>query len=160
MFKEILLVFLFSTTVFSEHEGRIRKRQATHEFKNKNYYLETLIRANFHNSFMFCQRLGMQLLTINSNEEYDYIYKIITSELTFGWDSKLWTSGTDLGREGKFNWLSTGQPIKINKWLRGQPDNDHGSGEHCVEFWNNRGSIGLNDDKCHIENNFICESFK
>ncbi|XP_017783959.1 PREDICTED: C-type lectin 37Da-like [Nicrophorus vespilloides] len=153
----LISLVLCAATIYVLPEGRIVKRQVTHTFKNKQYYVETLVKANFHNAFMFCQRLGMQLLTIDSNDEYDYIFNTIKSEFNFGRDSKLWTSGTDLGHEGKFHWLSTGFSMKINKWLSGQPDNDHGRGEHCVEFWNNKGSIGLNDDRCHITNYFICE---
>ncbi|XP_017783958.1 PREDICTED: C-type lectin 37Db-like [Nicrophorus vespilloides] len=156
--RVLLLLFICFAAISALPNNKKVKRQATHEFGNKDYYLESLIKANFHNAFMFCQRLGMQLLTINSNEEYDYLYKLITTELSFGPDSKLWTSGTDIAREGKFHWLSTGYPVKINKWLPGEPDNDNG--EHCMEFWNNNGNIGLNDDKCHSENYFICEKKK
>ncbi|XP_017783956.1 PREDICTED: C-type lectin 37Da-like [Nicrophorus vespilloides] len=154
----VLVLFIVCTQALSLAESR-HKRQVTNQFRNKNYYVESLIKANFYNAFLFCQRLGMRLLTIDNNEEYDYILNILRTQIQFKPGSKLWTSGTDLAQEGTFHWMSTGFPVLINKWLPKQPDNGSGN-ENCICFWNNRGTIGFNDEQCTDVANFICESPK
>ena len=34
-----------------------------------------------------------------------------------------WTSGTDQGDEGKFFWMSTGQPLTFENWNSAEPNN-------------------------------------
>ena len=34
-----------------------------------------------------------------------------------------WTSGTDQGEEGKFYWMSTGQPLTYENWNSAEPNN-------------------------------------
>lgn len=72
-------------------------------------------------------------------------------------------SGTDLGKEGEFVWLSNGQPFTFTDWLPGQPNNnrDKKNGqapENCVEVTNyyNYG-FKWNDQHCHRKQYFICE---
>ena len=34
-----------------------------------------------------------------------------------------WTSGTDQGEEGKFYWMSSGQPLTFENWNSAEPNN-------------------------------------
>ncbi|XP_017783957.1 PREDICTED: C-type lectin 37Da-like [Nicrophorus vespilloides] len=153
----LFVLFAVCATAFSQ--PGIRNKRQSNDFRNKSYYVESLIKTNFFNAFMFCQRMNMRLLSIATNEEYDHILNILRTQIQFGPDSRLWTSGNDLAQEGKFDWLSSGHPVLINKWLHKQPDNRDGV-ENCVDFWNENGVIGLNDDHCGVLAYFICEKQK
>ncbi|XP_033628290.1 alpha-N-acetylgalactosamine-specific lectin-like [Asterias rubens] len=73
---------------------------------------------------------------------------------------RVWIGLNDQVAEGAYRWISEGtQSIRWGQrppdvWLPGQPDG--GEGEHCVDFWNNSGKIGWNDENCARENAFIC----
>lgn len=64
-----------------------------------------------------------------------------------------WTSGNDLGEEGKYVWASSGQKITFKNFLPGQPDNANAK-EHCLELRNG----GLwNDMVCDVKQFFVCQ---
>lgn len=65
----------------------------------------------------------------------------------------MWTSGNDLGQEGRFVWASTGQPLTYKNFLPNQPDNASGK-EHCLEL--RHGGL-WNDSVCDIKQFFICQ---
>ncbi|XP_071790238.1 alpha-N-acetylgalactosamine-specific lectin-like [Asterias amurensis] len=74
---------------------------------------------------------------------------------------RVWIGLNDQVTEGAFRWISdgtqsfSGARVPPDVWLPGQPD-DGGEGEHCVDFWNDSGEIGWNDENCARENAFIC----
>ncbi|KAK3876306.1 hypothetical protein Pcinc_018899 [Petrolisthes cinctipes] len=72
-----------------------------------------------------------------------------------------WTSGTDQGEEGRFFWMSNGQPVTFTNWNAGEPNNfqyENGEMEHCLELWNRDGKgLKWNDSPCSFETFFICE---
>ena len=55
----------------------------------------------------------------------------------------------------RFTYQSSGGNIAIHRWLKGEPSNGDGI-ENCVQIKNN----GLNDRKCFISSQFICEFSK
>jgi len=71
-----------------------------------------------------------------------------------------WTSGTDLAKQGRHVWFSTGKTITINAWAHGQPDNSM-SKEHCDHLiYSNTNPIvrEMNDAPCNAEMFYICEA--
>ncbi|XP_017773269.1 PREDICTED: C-type lectin 37Da-like [Nicrophorus vespilloides] len=128
-----------------------------HRFNNKTYYIETLAKADFYRSFMFCQKINMRLVTVDSNEEFEKLVELIKKSVSFTHGAEVWTSATDLSVEGSFLWMSTGLPMNVDKWLPKEPNNAANS-EHCMAFRNEGDTIGFNDNKCWTENYFICES--
>lgn len=65
----------------------------------------------------------------------------------------VWLSGSDLGHEGKFVWLSNGAPLTYENFMPNQPDN-YGSKEHCLEI---RDKGLWNDLPCDFRQYFVCE---
>ena len=78
----------------------------------------------------------------------------------------IWTSGNDLGVEGTWVWMSTGDKFQYNSWSEGEPSNSRNrnscDSENCLEVgYNLRGwerpTFWWNDNLCTIENLYICE---
>ncbi|XP_017771135.1 PREDICTED: C-type lectin 37Da-like, partial [Nicrophorus vespilloides] len=69
-------------------------------YGNKTYYFE-VNKLNWHNAYLACKQYNMELISIDSDEEFDYIREIITS-LTATNKVSVWTSGNDFGTEGEF----------------------------------------------------------
>ncbi|XP_020802437.1 C-type lectin 37Da-like, partial [Drosophila serrata] len=94
------------------------------------YYIERVTAKNWFDAFAACRQLGADLIAFETIEEWNLIN-------AFLWKYKImaqyWTSGTDLGNQGKHVWLSTGQPILLKLWGPGNPDNYKGA-EHCDEL--------------------------
>lgn len=62
-------------------------------------------------------------------------------------------SGTDLGHEGSFVWLTTGLPLIYKNFLKHQPDNARGN-EHCLEL---HGNGQWNDAPCTYNYFSVCQ---
>lgn len=83
--------------------------------------------------------------------------RLFADAITLG---DFWLSGTDLGHEGKFVWMSTGRPVTVNKWIPGEPDHsqicDGGQKKHCMKidrFYNR----AMNNFCCEKWLNYVCE---
>ena len=51
-------------------------------------------------------------------------YSIIDNFVFIGMGYEhFWTSGTDQGEEGKFYWMSSGQPLTFENWNSAEPNN-------------------------------------
>lgn len=122
-----------------------------------------------------CKALGLELASIESEEEDAELMKII-SGILLPWvtlrnkniqtkfiflavkSDDYWISGTDLGSEGKFYWASTGQPFgDYTKFKSNQPDNFEGV-EHCLHYVGWVSADNWNDNNCDKKFRFICES--
>lgn len=111
---------------------------------------------NWFTAYEICRSVGMQLLTLTTEEETDQIYKLAES---FPPMSAFWVAANDLGHEGDFVWTTTGTKLTTARWYEGQPDNAGGI-ERCVEIayiWNGT-DPSWNDVPCAIEIPFFCQA--
>ncbi|XP_017771139.1 PREDICTED: C-type lectin 37Da-like [Nicrophorus vespilloides] len=113
---------------------------------------------NWHNAYLACKQYNMELITIDSDAEFDYIREFINS-LTATNKVSVWTSGNDLGTEGEYKWMSNGRGVYSSRWHNGQPTNAGGI-EDCIHFWYFNNIYLLNDAKCADNMSFICQSIK
>ncbi|XP_015035231.2 C-type lectin 37Da-like, partial [Drosophila pseudoobscura] len=97
---------------------------------NGYYYIENKLRKNWFDAYESCSRMGAALISFETIEEWNLINKYLKDEKI---DYFYWTSGTDLAKQGKHVWLSTGNPIALDIWHPSQPDNIEGV-EHCDEM--------------------------
>lgn len=129
---------------------------------------------NWYLAINECKALGLELASIESEEEDAELMKII-SGILLPWitlrDNNIhskfifsekrdhyWISGTDLGSEGKFYWASTGQPFgDYTKFKSHPPDNFEGV-EHCLHYVGWASADFWNDNNCDNKFRFICES--
>jgi len=101
----------------------------------------------------------MHLASINSAKEQKDLQEYIQA-YGMGYEH-FWTSGTDQGDEGKFFWMSTGQPLTFENWNSAEPNNfiyENGESENCLELWDRDGrGLKWNDSHCSFLSYFICE---
>lgn len=68
--------------------------------------------------------------------------------------TSLWTSGTNVGQQGKFNWAESGKSFgHYNNWATGEPV----GGESCVQLWGAAGHK-WDDVPCFRFASYICET--
>ncbi|CAB3388012.1 Hypothetical predicted protein [Cloeon dipterum] len=113
------------------------------------YYFST-VEVSWFRAKDFCERFGMQLATIETDEERRALHVVAPIKNDY-----YWLSGSDIGNlPGHFNWVSEEQ-VEDTWWANGQP-NDFGEGKQtCVELFTNNGL--LIDYKCSDDDYFICE---
>uniref|UniRef100_A0A182PGF1 C-type lectin domain-containing protein n=1 Tax=Anopheles epiroticus TaxID=199890 RepID=A0A182PGF1_9DIPT len=119
----------------------------------KRYYLSIFFKANWFKALQYCRFHGMQLASIQTQEENDRLEKYVKD---YGLATEhFWTSGTDLAEEGSFFWVSNGRPLSFTNWNAGEPNNfryENGEEEHCLELWNRDGKgLKWNDTPCSFE---------
>ncbi|XP_059476989.1 C-type lectin domain family 4 member M-like isoform X2 [Neocloeon triangulifer] len=113
------------------------------------YYFST-VETDWYKAKAFCDRFGMQLASIETEEERKTLFEAAPIKNNY-----YWLSGSDIGHiPGHFYW-STGHRVDDTWWSSGQP-NDFGEGkETCLELHTNGGR--LIDYKCSDDDYFICE---
>ena len=114
--------------------GIIEIQQATY---NGSTYLLTEVFGTWEEAQAQAQSLGGNLVTINSQEEQDFLTN------TFGGTEELWIGLTDKVIEGQFKWASNEISTYTN-WFSGQPDNGGPQGEDYVVM--NFGAAGQWND--------------
>lgn len=96
----------------------------------------------------------MSLVQIDDQNDEDAIQEIIQSEEYKKLPEPFWWIGAnDLGSEGSFFWIGSGQLIGFSNYAPGQPDN--AGHENCIEI---RGHFQFkwNDHQCREQKYFIC----
>ncbi|KAI8043153.1 C-type lectin 37Da [Drosophila gunungcola] len=128
---------------------------------NDGYYYFGQDKVNWYTGYENCRKLGSELVTFETNEEFDAVAAYLKSK---GERTEYWTSGNDLGKTGTHNWFTNAQPITIKRWAPNQPDNAGGR-EHCIHLGYIYGystDIQLNDRPCNNDNNslfkYVCEA--
>ncbi|KAH8334651.1 hypothetical protein KR059_012752, partial [Drosophila kikkawai] len=130
---------------------------------NDGYYYFGAERVNWYIGYENCRKLGAELVTFETAEEFDAISGYLKGK---GERTEHWTSGNDLGKTGTHRWFSNAQPIDIKKWAPRQPDNAGGK-EHCIHLgyiYKDSTDIQLNDRPCSNDGNslfkYVCEAPK
>ncbi|KAH8328286.1 hypothetical protein KR067_007657, partial [Drosophila pandora] len=121
------------------------------------YYIEPESKVSWFQAFESCRRMNAYLIAFETMEEWNLINQYL-------WNHNIsdlyWTSGVDLAIEGKHGWFSIGEPIQLNIWGSGEPNNMDGV-EHCDELGYDGNSTNykvLNDIQCDEQRLFICET--
>lgn len=129
----------------------------------------------------------MELLTIDSKEEETAFLNLLNSKGTksllkfheisinfkftdfeYKQAKEFWTSGTDLGNESKFFFLSTGKSIGHLSWARDEPNNakrtdgKSSETENCMAYTmtENLKFYRLFDRYCSLKFYFICQDIQ
>ncbi|CAB3364296.1 Hypothetical predicted protein [Cloeon dipterum] len=113
------------------------------------YYFST-VETDWYKAKAFCDRFGMQLASIETEEERKTLFASAPIKNNY-----YWLSGSDIGHiPGHFYW-STGHRVDDTWWSSGQPNDFGESKETCIELHTNGGR--LIDYKCNDDDYFICE---
>ncbi|XP_049542497.1 perlucin-like [Anopheles darlingi] len=121
-------------------------------------YLPQNEKATFLEAWRRCHELGLRLATIANSAESDMIKEVLNGATS---KEPYWIGGTDLGLEGVFEWISTGEPIGYKtgytNFFAGEPNNDKGN-ENCLDIGNE--GVAWFDKPCDAKEKFICETYK
>ncbi|CAJ1059157.1 CD209 antigen-like protein E [Xyrichtys novacula] len=116
------------------------------KFGTSCYYASST-KKNWWSSRTDCTSKGADLVIINSEEEKVFVSELVTP------GANTWIGLTDDVTEGTWMWVD-GTPATTTYWEDGQP-NSMGGNQDCGEMVQ-RGE--WNDDKCTVENIYICET--
>ncbi|KAH8360806.1 hypothetical protein KR084_003183, partial [Drosophila pseudotakahashii] len=120
------------------------------------YFIETNTKKNWYDASESCRRIDSHLVSFETLEEWDLVNQYLFRK---GIDDVYWTSGSDLGHQRKHHWFSTGEPLALNIWYPGEPNNYNGI-EHCDLLGERRTRTNynvLNDQDCEYQVLYICE---
>ncbi|KAH8334539.1 hypothetical protein KR059_011240, partial [Drosophila kikkawai] len=118
-----------------------------------SYYIETVSRKNWFAAYESCRQMKASLIAFESLDEWKLVNQYLRDMQIY---RKYWTAGTDWAEQGKHVWFSNGQPLSLDIWRAGEPNNYNGD-EHCDEAgpaivpW-------LNDIVCTTLRIYICKA--
>ncbi|XP_072387207.1 lectin subunit alpha-like [Diabrotica undecimpunctata] len=113
-------------------------------FDSSLYHINETFRGNWLQAMLYCKSHNMDLVSIESKKENDFLYKILKRYFNTQ-QTWYWTSGTTLPYD-KWVWMATGSPITYSNWHLKNPDNYDGN-EAALEvkyfpgedlYWNDK----------------------
>lgn len=141
-----------------------------------------MLQANFFQAHQYCQYNNRELMTIDSKEEETAFMNLLNSkgenfhvqncddnffslvlDFEFKTAKSFWTSGNDLGEEGKFFYLTNGQSVGPINWAKDEPNNskkpDSNETENCMAYTmtENLKFYRLFDHWCSLKLYFVCQ---
>ncbi|KAM8708779.1 hypothetical protein ACLKA7_015706 [Drosophila subpalustris] len=118
----------------------------------KYYYIEKEGKLNWFAALHKCRELGGDLVNFENDNELNAVLNELNKSKCY------WIDLTDLVVDRKFHSITTGHPLSFQRWGRREPNN-LGGNEHCVQLVAyHRKTFSMNDNKCHNQCFFICET--
>ncbi|XP_017768247.1 PREDICTED: E-selectin-like [Nicrophorus vespilloides] len=102
--------------------------------------------------------MGMELLSIDSVEEFDKIHTLVKEKMEYRNGLMIWTAGA-MKDVDQFYWMNTGNPVLSSRWHPGEPNNGYGN-SHCMQIWIKNSTFLFDDTQCSNKRFFICQSKK
>lgn len=128
-------------------------------YQNSIYYIGYIYKGSWYQAMQFCKYHNMDLVSIETQEENEFLSNQMKTFFGGGSEYWFWTSGTTLSNN-HWVWMNTGRPIVYANWFPNQPDNA-GSSEHCLEarYIYTNTDLKWNDNNCEgAQLHFICEA--
>ncbi|XP_049315406.1 C-type lectin 37Da [Bactrocera dorsalis] len=122
---------------------------------SKYYLFAHGLKMDWFGAVHFCRSYDSDLLTIESLDEHNVLVTPLWVFLLFS-NTGVWTSINDLAVEGTYMSLNSGRPMLYTFWGQNEPHNE-GDAEDCVEIVRFGGILRMNDNKCSIQRQIICE---
>lgn len=121
------------------------------------YHIESNSPKNWYAAYESCRQMGSSLIAFESSAEWSLITNYLNNTNIY---AKYWTSGSSLANGKGHVWFSSGQPVVLDIWLPGEPNNAKGQ-EFCDDMGRNlkiSKNWGLNDRICAVEIPYICKT--
>ncbi|CAG9855092.1 unnamed protein product [Phyllotreta striolata] len=125
-------------------------------YQDSLYYFQTIFKGTFFQAMQFCKFHGMELVSIESKDENDFLHEALSKFLTAG-DYLFWSSGIKVEPDNRWEWMGTGKPISYFNWLAGQPGNTATERYLELRHLNANREIVYNDQVVTQANYAICE---
>ncbi|KMY88071.1 C-type lectin 37Da [Drosophila simulans] len=155
-FLVTLFLFEVSRNVAGAHEVLEKTNETFVRIGDSYYLIERKLKKNWFAAYGTCRQLQAELITLETLDELRLVSEYLLENKIF---ETYWTSGTDLGNNGKHAWFSNGLPLSTDLWYNGEPNNKNNE-ERCVELGSDLGSNkvpGINDRNCIFMISYICE---
>lgn len=119
---------------------------------------------NWFSAFEICRRMGMQLLSVHNERENNEAQSLMRKHQI----QSAWLAATDLGHEGRWNWVTSGAIVTYTNWAtvnsgrRAQQPDNWRKNEHCLQIelkWTAHPKR-WNDCECVAKLKFFCEDTK
>ncbi|XP_037711951.1 C-type lectin 37Da-like [Drosophila subpulchrella] len=153
----------YTTKILNGNPNNVNVNSSPFIKINVGFYYFGQERVNWHVADENCRKLGSDLVSFETAQEYDAIAEYLKSK---GERAEHWTSGNDLGTKGAHKWYPSATGIYINRWAPNQPDNAGGI-EHCIHIgyvYHYSTNIEMNDRPCREDKNslfkYVCEAPK
>ncbi|XP_061416055.1 macrophage mannose receptor 1-like [Lethenteron reissneri] len=126
-------------------------------FAGRCYWVVTsLVRRTTWNEALFtCQRIGAQLLSINSVDEQDYINSLIP-DLQNNRVVDFWIGASDKERDGEMKWSDGTAVSGFTNWAANHPRNTPGRWD-CGQIYTGSESGKWETTDCIKVQSFVCE---
>lgn len=140
--------------ITQEHDcpqGFVRHFMSCYKFEN--------FTANWIEAEKHCQGLheGAHLVSIESEEETDFMIRYRKYNEAHWTSAYLWTGGNDMSKEGAWSWVGSGRVLTYTDWQDGEPDNHRGA-QHCIYLRAAGKDHRWDDWHCYAARlNFVCE---
>jgi len=126
------------------------------------YFPDKYMRVGWEDARLFCEAIGMKLISLNSKEEYYVVSLAIVKNGMV--NIPIWSSGTDHASEGNWKWDSTGENMNYVAWYKGY--GHRGTSANCLGFGAFTGKepsapdniVTVWDIPCARHDTFICEA--
>ncbi|XP_072401351.1 C-type lectin mosGCTL-7-like [Diabrotica undecimpunctata] len=124
--------------------------------ENTLYYFGYTTEGTWFQAMEFCKSLNMDLVSIETEEENDFLLDQMIDFFGDAPEYRFWTSGTTLAYN-KWVWMGTGRPILYANWESGEPNN-LGNNDTCLEISYYKKSLQWNDIDQNEKLYAICEA--
>ncbi|OWF51400.1 perlucin-like protein [Mizuhopecten yessoensis] len=142
----LILVWVVTGLVAGDcPSGWISHRDSCYFFSNHN--------RNWYDAGFMCEAIHSRRVTIDSNDENDFLAGTLTHFRGAFRSVSFWTEGTSEGSsDGSYKWATSQDPVTYNNWGKNEPNATIGD---CFilrldRTWQSR--------DCHSEQGFVCES--
>ncbi|XP_028138012.1 perlucin-like [Diabrotica virgifera virgifera] len=123
---------------------------------NTLYYFAYTMEGSWFQAMEFCKGLNMDLVSIETEEENNFLFDQMTEFFGDTDEYRFWTSGTTLAYN-KLVWMGTGRPIVYGNWYPGEPNNS-GNDEKCIEIAYSKKGLQWNDVNQIRRRHALCEA--
>lgn len=139
--------------------------------KNKTYYVSLTFKADWMGAVNFCRTNGMEIMTVESQEESENFIKLCDKnagkfDSSPGWISAF-VGGAQYNVTTKtiWNWYQSGKRFNSTiHWAVLEPNNNAGATESCMAVNQEEGYFGYNDVPCYEKYDlyltFICQKIE
>ncbi|XP_075168959.1 C-type lectin mosGCTL-7-like [Haematobia irritans] len=84
---------------------------------DKQYYIETYDKMDWHQASVACIQKGMTLASIESEKENKLLKRLLNDYDLL--DKKYWTSGSTLANANEYVWMDSGKKVVYTNWNAG-----------------------------------------
>ena len=148
--KAVTFLYVMAISIFNGKVSNAAMIIESKTWNDSSYYL--ISPDTWNNVEAFANTLGGHLVTINSQEEQDFLWQTWglsgTSVHNYG---EIWIGLNDRLVEGSFQWAN-GEALNFSQWALGEPNNSgnedyahmwHSAGGSWNDEWGGRNFVGI-----------------